>query len=107
MRQSGESDLVVHNHVHGSARAVGAQLGHLQCLQNNALSRHGGVTVDENGKNTEATDFFPVLLGSNDSLEDTIDRFEVGGVRCQVDGNLTTGRARVDAFSSQVILHIP
>src|SRR5699024_5818232 len=43
----GESDLVVHQDVHRAAGAVSAQLGQLQRLGHHALSREGGITVDQ------------------------------------------------------------
>ena len=91
-RKSGESNLVVDDHVHGSPGAVCAQLGHLQRFQDNALTSHRGITVNQHGQHTESTNFFSVLLGADNAFEDTVDSFEVRGVRCQIHGDAATAR---------------
>ncbi len=77
MRKSGEADLIIHHHVDGAPGAVGTQLRHLQGFDHYALSGHGGVTVNEHGKDSVAALLHAVLLRPNNSFEDTIDRFKV------------------------------
>ena len=75
--EGGEPDLVVDDHVHGSTGPIGTELGHLQGFQHDALTGHGRISVNEDGENTEATDFFAVLFGANDSFEHAVNGFEV------------------------------
>ncbi len=105
-RQRRESDLVVGDDVDGSTGAVTAQLGHLQRLNHNALSRHRRVSVDEDGKNGEGRDRLEVLLGTNDSFEHAVDGFEVRRIRGEVDGNrLALGGDELPG-RSQVVLDV-
>ena len=77
VRQGGESDLVVDNHMHSSTGAIRPQLRHLQGLQDDTLAGHCRITVDQDRQNTKATDFFAVLLCSHNSFEDTVDGLKV------------------------------
>jgi hypothetical protein len=85
--QGGESDLVVHDHVHRSAGAVTVQLRHVKRLRHDALSGKSGIAVDEQRQNFAA--LFCIAADSlpraRSSLHHRIDRFEMARVGRQTD----------------------
>ena len=101
-----EPDLVVDDEVDGSARAVPAQLGHLQDLDDDALTGHRGVAVDHDREHIEGAHWSAVLLGAHDPLEHAVDGLEVGRVRGEVHGDLVPGRPGEGALRSEVVLHV-
>ena len=80
VRQRRKAHLIVHDHVHGAARAIRTKLRHLQSFEHDALTRHSGITVDENRQNSKTTNFFAVLFRANNPFKNAIHGFEVGGV---------------------------
>ena len=81
-RGGGEADLVVDDDVHRAAGAVAAQLRHVQRLGDDALAREGRVAVERHRQDGEVRAALAddVLLGAGDTLDDRVDRLQVGGV---------------------------
>src|SRR5699024_10162181 len=72
------------------------------------LAGEGGVTVDQYRQHRIAgpTQVDTVLLRAHDALQDTVDRFQVRGVRGQVDlGGGAVERGEL-AFGAEVVLHV-
>ena len=103
-----ETNLVVDNHVDGTAGAVAAQLREVEGFSNNTLTDHCGVTVDEDRQDREAVwaAVDDVLLSADDAFEDWVYSFEVGRVSGQVDLGRVAGLGSERAFGAEVVLHV-
>ncbi len=90
LRQRGETDLIIHDHVHGAAGAVAVELRHVERLRHDALAGKSGVAVNEQRQNFPAQ--FRVapdaLPGARRSLHHGIDRFQMAGIGGEPDLNL-------------------
>ena len=79
----GEAHLVVDDHMHGAPHSVVGELGHLEALEDDALARHGGVTVHDDWHDLAARCLVAsavVLLGPGSAANDRVDSFQVGWV---------------------------
>src|SRR5690606_9963771 len=106
LRQRREADLVVDDDVDRAARAIRAQVRHLQRLDDDALAREGRVAVDEDRQPRERPRGEFVLLRADDALENAVDGLEVGGVRGQIDVDLRAVRTAEGALGADVVLHV-
>ena len=105
-RHRRETDLIVRHDVDGSTGAVAAKLRHLQRLQDDSLTCHRGVSVNENGKHGERPDGFVVLFCPNNPFENAVDRFQVGRVRREVHRDFSPLRGDKFALRAEVVLHV-
>ena len=103
---SREADLIVDRDVYGATDAVAAQLRHLHAFVDHALSAHGGIAVNQNGKGGEGSDGLEVLLSPDDALQHAIDGLEVRGVSGEEHRNLATVATRVGSVGTEVVLHV-
>jgi hypothetical protein len=92
--------------VHRAARAVAAQLRHLQRLHDDALAREGRVAVHEDRQPRERADRHAVLLGAHDALEHAVDGLEVRRVGGEVDRQLRPGIRDERALRAEVVLDV-
>src|SRR5690606_27492089 len=106
LRGGREADLVVDDDVDRAAGLVGAQLRHLQGLDDDTLARHGGVAVHEDRQGAVLAVALAILLGAHDALEHTVDGLEVRGVRRDVDGNLLAAHRGEGALGAEVVLDV-
>ena len=107
-RQRRESDLIVHDHVDGAARAVAVELRHVERLRHDALARESSVAMDEQRQN-----FAPQfriaahpLPRARGSLHDGIDRFEMARVGREANLHLGAILQLPDRAIAEVIFHI-
>ena len=103
----GEADQIVHDDVNGAAGGVAREVGVVHGLGGNALTGECGVAVDQQRQKFFAAAFAgAVLLGAGASDGDGIDRFQMAGVRDQVNVDLGAAARDVFAGCAQVILHV-
>ena len=77
----GESDLVVHHHVHGAAGAVAACFREVQGLGDHSLTGEGGIAVDQDRQHLVAGGISAALLACADrSFDHGVDDLEMGGI---------------------------
>ena len=76
-RQGGETDLVIDDDVDRAARAVSAQLRHLQGFVDDPLARECGVTVHQHRERCERTYGFEVLLCAHHTRQHSVHHLKV------------------------------
>ncbi len=89
MRCGCETDLVVHNDMHGAAGLMADKAGQTETFRNNTLTGKGRITVQKDRHNLCAVVVVDLILLRADLADDNrVYSFKVGGVRCQgqVDG---------------------
>ena len=109
LRRGGESDLIVDDHVHGTAGAVAAQLRQVERLGHHALPGEGGVPVQRDGQHGETLWSLVehVLLGPGDAFEHWVHGLQVRWIRNQRHLRLAVSEHPVVlALSAQVVLDI-
>ncbi len=86
---------------------VAGQGGEIERLGHHALAGEGGVAVDEHGQRRGVLGVAPdVLLGPGHALHHRVDRFQMGRVGSQRQGQRPSIRGGVDAGRAQVVLHV-
>ena len=108
MRQRGEPDLVVDHDVHRATGLVAVELRHVERLRHNALPDESAVAVDYHRQY-----LFPLLRvidqalkGTRFALHHRRHRFEVAGVRGEVDAHLAAVDRGAGVVKTEVILHV-
>ncbi len=106
-RQGGETDKVVHDDVNRAAYGVGLEVGEIERFCPNTLAGKGSVTMhDDRDDLISAARAVAGLLGARTPHGDGINRFQVAGIRNQVDANLFAGGGDIGAGRADVILHV-
>ena len=108
-RQCGETDLVVHHKMNGAASAVALELGHVECLRNDALADEGGITMNENRDHFFA--FHGILenplTGAGLAFDDRVHRFQMAGVCRETNLDLVSAWQFTRGLVAEVVFHIP
>ena len=91
-----KTDLIINDYVQSSACAIAPCLGHLKCLHHHTLSGEGGITMDHNRNDRVAIGIFaPILSRPYRPLDHRGDNFQMRGIECQRQMQLTTRRHHV------------
>ena len=103
----GESELVVHDEVHGAADLVAGDGREVERLRDHPLPGERGVAVHEHRQDGAASLVVAlVLLGAGHALDHGIDRFQMTGVRRECQRELVAARRDVRAGGAEVVLHV-
>uniref|UniRef100_A0A146YLN3 Uncharacterized protein n=1 Tax=Fundulus heteroclitus TaxID=8078 RepID=A0A146YLN3_FUNHE len=105
----GEADLVVDHHVHGAVGGVGRQVGQVESLVHDALTREGCVSVHQDGHHPVPLVVSAVeLVGFGLALNHGVHGLQVGRVGHQGQRDVPV-RHPVDppVVHPQVVLHVP
>ena len=107
-RERGESNLVVHHHMHRAARAVTGQLRHVERFRHNPLPRESRIAMHEQRQN-----FAPMFRVATNALpragrafHHRIDCFEMARVGRQPNLNFRTGIELPHRAITEMIFHI-
>ncbi len=102
----GEADLVVDDDVDRAAGVVAARLGHVEAFLHDALSRDGGVAVDQHRQHLVALGIAPAVLArAHRAFHHGIHRLEVRGIEREGEVHRAAGRDHVRG-EALVILHV-
>ncbi len=103
-----EADLVVHDDVHGAARAVAVELRHVERLGHDPLAGERRVAVQEDGQDLPVLAVLAEvrLLRADHALDDGIHGLEVARVRGERDLELRAAGSHVRAGRAEVVLHV-
>ena len=103
----GESHQVVDDDVDGAARCVAGQVGKVHGFGENALTCEGCIAMDKQWEILFAAAFArTVLFGARAPHGHGIDRFQVAGIRDQVDVDLGAAARDVFAGRAQMVFHV-
>ena len=115
-RARGEADEIVDDDMNRAADGVGLQVGQIQGFRPDALPRERGVTVHDDrpnfierfarAVNDRSVHAVARLLGARAAHRNRIDRFQVAGIRNQVNVDALAGRGAVNAGRADVIFHV-
>src|SRR5437870_13854298 len=95
-RNGRESDQVVDNHVNRTANAVSRDVSEVESFGENALPGESSIAVHQQRKELFASRFTgAVLLGTSPADGDRIDRFQVTGIRHQMNMHFRAAASHV------------
>ena len=103
----GESQQIVDHNVYGAADGVAGKIGVIHGLGKNALTGERSVAVNQQWQILFASAFTAaILFGASAANRDGIDRFEMAGIRNQMDVNFVAAPRRVFAGRAHVIFNV-
>ena len=107
LRLGGEADQVVHHDVHRAAHGVAREVGQVQGLGGDPLTREGGVAVQRHRQHgIAAARLPPFLVRPRPPHHHRVDRLQVARVGDQVDRDRAAGGSLVGPRRSLVVLEI-
>src|SRR5205823_11116479 len=103
----GRADLVVQNHMQGSADTVSARLGKVERLGDYALAGERGVAVDENRQHFPVESIrFAVLQRARHAADDRRNAFQMRRIVCEQEIDIAVS-GRLPRVTAEVVLEVP